>query len=171
MNEKEKASEQIEPSATEATEINKGDRMAQRILKIEKRNAVIAQKGELLAQKYGFDTIVHQENDEEGEDAVTKEVSDTQDTPDAPIIETENIIPASTVAEAAPTNKNGSVLAKISLALSGLAALLTILLVLAHVADTLLPISPTTPGTNVSYVYVDSGTVKGESYDSYSDMI
>ena len=169
MNEKEKASEQNLPS--EAATTDKSDRMAQRIIKIEKRNAIIAQKGELLAQKYGFDAIIHQENEKESEAVTAEEVTDTQDTPATPTVEAECISPVNTENEATPPPKNRNTLAKISLAFSSLAALLTILLVLAYAADTLLPTSPAAPGTNVSYIYVDSGTVKGESYDSYSDMI
>ena len=172
MNEKEKASEQNKSSAKEATAQKQSDRMAQRIVKIEKRNAIIAQKGELLAQKYGFDTVVQIENDKEDDKAdAPEENPSTPLPPESTVSESQPVCPVSSRDTARAPKKTGSTLAKISILLSSLAALLTVLLLLSYAADMFFFGTPITPSTNVSYIYVDSGTVKGESYDSYSDMI
>lgn len=155
------------------------ERMEQRALKIQKRNELIAQKNQLLSKKYGFDTEIKSDEKDNSVETDTDKVTESTETQEQAVAPSDTPNTAEAVADRAPSPQKSApkkkghsgALSKVSIVLSAFSALLMILLVLAYSFEMLKPKSPAAPITDVAYIHVDSGTVKGDSYDSYSDMI
>ena len=168
-------------SAAELSAKLRKERMKKRDLKIEKRNAVIARKNELLAEKYGFNqektSVLEPPQNKESEfvrsdnGIIDEPVSispTTTDSPTSPL--SEATVKTSDNKKKAKKEKRCNRFASVSFVISLISLILAIFLVLAC-APTILNSGSAIPGASVAYIHVDSGTVKGDSYDSYSDMI
>lgn len=165
-------------SATVLSAKTRKERIKMRELKIEKRNAAIAQKNQLLAEKYGYsNTIKSDPEPTQSKEAETEQTASPENVTPTPPSACAAAIPAA-AAEAKPSSnkkkikkkKNVKRFATASLVFSTVSLVLAIFLVLACAPSIFTP-DAVTPGAGVSLIQVDSGSVKGDSYDSYSDMI